>query len=436
MSNIWVICLIGLCIALLMWGLVKRDRVLQYPFFMGGIFLSFLVPQAIALSNNPGVVSPQAVDRILIYSCLCVAMCWLGYLFKPKLKWLTRMNVSINPKKLTQAAWALILFGRVCSLLVGQITIQTTGAGTWTGPATILLFFSQTSLIGAAILLIVALAYRYRPWVNLLGVGIALWPTLFAVIEYGRRQPTATVLIIIGLGLYFTRNITPPRWLVLGIIISSAFMIPLIAQLRGGFWDALFVGNLSINDFRLAFEDLLEGQILELRNAALIAEAASQTDQYGYGTGFWNSIVFQYVPGQLVGYDLKESFYINLTNFSLTDLFGYENPTGTTLTGVGDSFQEFSYFGCLIFALIAYWFKNLWAAAVFFRSVYSQILYIGLISPALVGLTHGIGRFLQEAIFQLLIVTIVTWYAREKIMTPPPSKLHLGTSLNTPFISR
>ncbi|WP_198161435.1 hypothetical protein [Picosynechococcus sp. PCC 8807] len=386
---------------------------------MGGIFLSFLVPQAIALTNNPSFVSPQAVDRILIHSCLCVAMCWLGYLFKPKLKWLAKINVPMDIRRLTQAAWVLVLFGRVCSFLLGQITIQTTGAGTWTGPATILLFFSQTSLIGAAILLIVALGDRYRPWVNLLGVGIALWPTLFSVIEYGRRQPTATVLIIIGLGLYFTRNITPPRWLVLGLVILSASLIPLIGQLRGGFWDALFTGNLAINDLRLAFNNLLEGQTLELRNAALIAEAASRTNQYGYGTGFWNSIVFQYVPGQLVGYDVKEFLYINLTNFSLTDLFGYDTPTGTTLTGVGDSFREFSYFGCFIFALIAYWFKNLWVAAVSFRSIYSQILYIGLVSPALVGLTHGIGRFLQEAIFQVILITLVSRYARQKNADPP-----------------
>lgn len=414
MKNIWLIFLVITCIMILVWGLVKKERILQYPFFMASIFFAFLVPQALALSLSPGSVPSHAVNRILLYSTLCLLMCWVGYKFPPKLKRISAIAFPMRLCRVMKLAWLFVVFGNACSLALNRITIQVTDTGTWTGPATILYFFSKASLVGGTILLLLALSYHYKARINLAGCAFALYPTIVAIIYAGRRQPTATVCIILVLGVFFSRHISPPRWLVASIVISTAFLIPLLGALRGDFWQLLLSGNLAISDIRVPFHTLLQGEILELRNAALIAEASNSTGQYGYGTGFWNSIVFQFVPGQWLGYGFKESLYIKVTNYSLLELFNYKPHTGTTITGVGDSFREFGYFGCFSFLLIAFLFKNLWIAAVHFRSLYSQILYIGLVSPALVGLTHGIGRFLQEALFQLTLVSLVAIFSRSK----------------------
>ena len=49
--------LVIVCLGLFVWGLIRIERIYQYPFFMGAIFLSFLVPQAFALVNNPAVLA-------------------------------------------------------------------------------------------------------------------------------------------------------------------------------------------------------------------------------------------------------------------------------------------------------------------------------------------------------------------------------------------
>ncbi|NJL10711.1 MAG: hypothetical protein HC908_12495 [Calothrix sp. SM1_7_51] len=154
--------------------------------------------------------------------------------------------------------------------------------------------------------------------------------------------------------------------------------------LRGDIWKILFSGNWSDINFSAGLEDVLSGRVLELRNAAMLMEAGIKTGKFGYGTGIWNSIIFQYVPGQIFGQEFKKSLYINLTNYNLGELFGFNISNGSTVTAIGDTFVEFSYLGCLTFAIVSYFFKNLWVSAIIYRSTYSQILYAGLISPVLV----------------------------------------------------
>jgi hypothetical protein len=80
---------------------------------MGGIFVSFILPQAIALSNNPGPVSQQALERVLLMSCLCAAMCWLGYQLPPSHSFLKKLDISVDSKKLFRGGIVFVLIGYV-----------------------------------------------------------------------------------------------------------------------------------------------------------------------------------------------------------------------------------------------------------------------------------------------------------------------------------
>jgi hypothetical protein len=375
---------------------------------MGAIFISFLAPQAISLVRFPGVVPPQSIDRILIYGSICVAMCWLGYW--PKLYFLPRQQRVLSSRRLVRAAVALSIFGTACFLMIGTVVPRPTSSQ-WTGPATILFFFSQTTWIGAIILLLIGLANRKMVYIVLAHAG--LLPLIASVLEQGRRSETATLFVMLAVAFFFSYRITPPRWLSLLAIFLTMALIPLFAIMRGEVWEALFSRSLTLADLKLALDNLLTNEsILELRNAALTAEAVQSTGEFGFGSGLWNRIIFQYVPGQLVGYELKDSLYIQLSDYDLEDLFRYVAPTGSTFTGLGDSFREFSYFGCLIFAGMAYWFKHLWTLSTRYNNFYSQVLYISMVTPALLSVTHGIGRFTQDIIFRLIVVGAVIQYAQ------------------------
>ncbi|ACK73852.1 hypothetical protein PCC7424_5789 (plasmid) [Gloeothece citriformis PCC 7424] len=407
--------LILICLGLLGWGLIRIERIYQYPFFMACIFFSFVVPQAVALVNNPGGVTQQALERVLLASCLCAAACWIGYERKPNPRWLAKLNIIVDDHKLFRAGIVLMVMGHFFYFLLSRTTIQRSAInGNWTGPATIYIFFSQVVNVAFTIFLLKTLK---RPKLNnLMCTVISGWP-LFQSILGGRRQPTMTFIIIVGLSLWIILRYLPPRWVIIVSIILLIFIIPVLGFLRGRFWDLIFSGQWQeiVYQTQLAFESQQAGEILELRNAALFMDAAEKTGLYGYGTGYWDSIIFQYVPGQIVGYDLKESLQFNLIKpETLENLYGYVIPTGSTTTGVGDSFIEFGYLGCLCFALIGYLFKNLWVSAVYNRSIISSLLYAGLVSPAMVGITHGIGRFLQEGIFQVVFVSLVAYYSKAR----------------------
>lgn len=406
--------LIIICLGLLSWGVIRIERIYQYPFFMGSIFTSFILPQALSLINNSGPVSPEALERVLLMSCLCTAACWIGYKIKPNKRWLALLNIPIDERKLFRAGIALTAQGYLFNFLIERTPVQRASNGNFTGPATIYIFFSQVIYIAFAIFILQTL--KQPKIYNIICTAIAGVPIVQTIL-IGRRTPTMTFLIILGLSLWLVRRYTPPRWLVITATLLMTFIIPVLGQLRGNFWNLAFSGNWQeiLSATQNSFETQQKGGILELRNAALLMDGAEQTNIYGYGTGFWDSIIFQYVPGQIVGFDFKKSLQFNWNTLDkLGELYSYKFPNGTTFTGIGDSFMEFSYFGCIIFFLIARIFKNLWISSFYHQSTVSILLYMGLVSPAMVGITHGIGTFLQQAIFQVIFVSLVAYYSKAK----------------------
>jgi hypothetical protein len=422
MPEIYRNLLVIICLGLLAWGLIRIERIYQYPFFMGAIFLSFLIPQAFALVNNPGKLDQQSLERVLLISSLCAASCWIGYQAKPNLKWLTIFQVDVDKNKLSQSAIFLMLVGYFFNFLLRNDSTSTmVGGGALTGASTIYIYFGQVIYIAFSIFLVEIL--RKPSIQNIIFTLLAGWIPLQSVLA-GRRQPTMTFVIIVGLSFWLIRRYIPPRWLIILAIFLMTILIPAIGAMRGGLWDALFSGQLQtiLSTTEKAINAQQKGDILELRNAAFLINATIHLNLYGLGAGWWDAIIQILIPGQIFGFGFKQSLQFNLlsnpnnptlANSTLFALYGYSWNPGTTATGIGDSFVEFGYLGCLSFALIGYVFKNLWISAYYQKSLFSSLIYIGLISSAMVGLTHGIGRFLQEAIFQIGVISLVIYYAKE-----------------------
>jgi hypothetical protein len=412
MADFYLFVFISICMAIIGWSVISLERIYQFPFFMVSVFLSFVLPQAIAIVKEPGVfVSKSALDRMLIYTCLCVAMCWIGYQYVPNDKWLKKLNIAMDEDKLFKAGIILLIIGQACTFAISRITIQSDASGNWTGPATILGFFSGTLSIALPFFLLRTL--KNPSLINIALTAISALPTLGAIILYGRRQPTIAFLVTVGLCLFTVKRYIPPRFLLVILIPVAAYIIPTLGALRGKFWELVFAGNWNAiqSVSQEGLEKVAQGKILELRNATLVMDYATQLDQYGYGKNLWNAIVFQYVPGQLLGKEFKQSLQFN-NNFDLVGFYGYQSSSGTTLTGIGDSFMDFGFLGCLFFALMAYLYKTLWVSMIYEKSIIGTLLYISLIDSAMVGITHGIGRFVNEFIFKCAVIFIVSYYCR------------------------
>jgi hypothetical protein len=403
--------LIGICLLIVIWAMIKVERIYQFPFFMASMVITFILPQVSALINHPGPVTENMLIQVLIMTCLCITMCWVGYNSAPNRKLLYKLQIPLDDKKLLNAAIFLTAMGWVFGILTGQAASTLQQGAQWTGPATIFAFFSGVIYIGFPIFLLQLL--KKPSAINITGTIIAAFPIIQTVLA-GRRQATMTFLIIIGLCIWFVLKLAPPRLLIVVALIAGVYIIPLVGQLRGGFWNLVFQQDWQTlkDTAESSFDTLQAGKTLELRNAALVIDWATSSDKYEYGAGYWNAFVFQYIPGQILGYDFKESIQFSLQREANISSYGYSFPLGSTWTGIGDSYLQFGYFGCLIFALMGVLFKTLWVSSVYHRSIVATLLMMSLISPAMLGITHGTARFLQELIFQVIVITLVAYYAR------------------------
>jgi hypothetical protein len=140
-----------------------------------------------------------------------------------------------------------------------------------------------------------------------------------------------------------------------------------------------------------------------------------QSGSFGYGRGYWNTLVFRFVPAQFVGKETKEAMQFT-HDYGTGDTLQHssEIPPGTTSMGLGDSFEEFGYFGCVFFAGLAILFRSLWNAATVQKSVLAQLYYILNIVPAMRALTHQTADFLPALIYNIIFMTPVLWYTARR----------------------
>lgn len=406
--------LISTCVLIVIWGFIKIERIYQYPFFMVAITIAFILPQISALILNPLGVTQEAIVRFIIITILCLIMCFVGYHSKPNPALLKRLQIPINDKRLMKSAFVLAILGWIFGFLTQQAASSFRAGELWSGPATIFAFFSQVVYISFAIFLLGFL--RKQTYINFIGIIISSTPIISTILA-GRRQATMTFVIIVGLCLWLTLRWVPSRLIVITLMILGIYIIPVVGQLRSNFWNLAFKGDFYTLRYEAqkSFENLQSGETLEIRNAALIMDYASKNNDYEYGAGYWNALIFQYIPGQIVGQELKQSLQFQTRRSDkLQSYYQYGLPLGTTWTGIGDSFLQFGYLGCIIFAVIGIVFKTLWISTVYYRSSIAPILMMGFISPAMLGITHGTERFLQEMIFQVAIISIISWFSKAK----------------------
>ena len=403
--------------ALLFGASVLRPRLIyEFPYFMAGTFIAFVLPQVYALYRNEwGGIYLQST---LLMCCLCLAACWLGYLPRAHPGFLQKLNVPVSTSRFLHGGIALVRVGYYFTYKFGTLPEEDISSSL-TGIGTIYLFFGGLAYPGFAICFYCALKTRsVFAWAMSV---VAAWIPFQAAIFYGRREPTALFLISLGMSLFFLRGRQAPRLVVFGAVLGAMLIIPAVGEYRKTAaqdpieaWKQLDV----VQEFNGYFD---ADSVSEAKNATLLIAATRESGAYEWGAGYWNRLVFRFVPAQFLGESFKNSLMIgheqrDFGDF-VEDALEYRMPPGSTVTGLGDSFNQFDYFGCLFFAAMAYLFKNLWAAAKQANGTVAQILYIQTTTSAMRALTHETIDFLPGFIYSALFVALVAFYARERPVT-------------------
>lgn len=375
---IWT--LVAISILLIVSGLRRPECVYQYPFLAGATFLGFIAPQLPALVDDP-FLPAGAVSRVTFFAILCVAACGWGW--QVTLPRLTATPWRFDERKLLIASALFSVSGAYFYFKVSHLPPEIKYS-IFTGMPVVYLFFAKLLNYGFAIALLCC-ARR----VSIPALGIVAFDTLFyaeRILILGRRSEAAEFVFLVGLAWWFQRRRAAPRLLTAGFVLFGAVALNSTGQYRSitterdepGWSDILQI------DVVANFVEVLANGGPEVRNAVLRVNTANDTQAFDFGLFHWNTLVFNYVPAQLVGSTLKDRLTI-----SFEDQIGrdYDPPIGSTETGLADAFASFSYLGALKFLLLGFCMRRLYDAAEAGSTV-CQLIYPLLLAPSMLAITH------------------------------------------------
>jgi len=418
--------LAALCAWLLFAGFRKPKLMVQYPFLASAVFTGWVLPQIIGISNNT-YLPAGALVKTLLMTLLCLTAIYLGDIANKKP--FCSFNWRFSQRRLLIASTALSIGGAYFFYKVGLLREEVTSnhGGAWTGIITIYVFFASMLTFG---LVLALLAYLQRP--NRWAFLIILFDGMFyfhRIILLGRRQAAAELFVILALACWFRWRRLPPRWVVGVVLVVGTLWVNSVGEYRHEMMSRYGTGlqGASKIDFVGNFRNIFNGGGKELTNAAYDIEATDRLSSFDFGLSHWNGFVRAYIPGQIIGHDVKKDIMADLGDAAYR-VFYYVPHTGTTHTGMSDAFLSFWYFGAIKFFVIAYIMSRLCRAANQGHMV-AQMLLMLVFVGGLESITHGTDRFFMAWPKIIAFLSPALWYAKVKLKHPyryncPSSRLN------------
>jgi len=433
------IILLFTCLYIVQWSFQKTIRLYQFPFFMCMAFLSYIVPQLYALIGDPYPVSPDYVDLTIFLTILCMVLFFYGYTKQsPNIEVCDykRNSDLFLDKRIFYLGIIYTIIGFLCNVAIGNVDIEQQKVSQWTGILTIYAFFQGLLYIGFAINLHFALRKNnFLYW--LMFSFSAFWP-IFTFLFYARRTDAIIYITIVMSTLWFVRGYIASRPVIFISAILGFFFLNAVSAYRSELGN-LNIGYSNWKDFfsftwfdswSTAFKNVdwwdqstklfqtsdtasygVTIHSSETKFAASVIQITNETGQFGYGTQFWNRIVFGFIPAQFLGTDFKESWYLSIAKpltIRLQDYFSTQTfSTGYVLPIMGELFSELWFFGFFICYLIGQKLKILWLLVNQEATISNQIIYPLLlalsVSLCLAGFAGYLYLFIVYTVFLIPI---------------------------------
>jgi hypothetical protein len=411
---LWLLALSGA--AILVWGLRRRDRMIQFPFLAAVVFMGWVTPQLLGLTSYPSR-PPGALEKTIFMAWLCLLACWAGYVFNRRPARLFEWR--FDRRRLVWASAALSLLGAFFFYQVSLLAVDVIErfGGQWTGVITIYIFLGRLLTVGFAMALLLHLAKPTWPTLTIVVFGLSFY--LDRILIHGRRQDAVELCLMVLMALWFQRRWLPPRGVVIGAFILGALFVNSIGDYRSTMlgkdqysWSGAGITKIFDIDFAGNLRGIVEGKqpSYELHNAMLAIEATDRRLDFDYGLSLWNGFVQRYIPGQFLGPELKRNLYIERED-SARRAFGFVQPIGTTVTGLTDAFQSFWFFGAIKFFLIGFIMSRWWCAARAGNRV-AQLVLMLCVGASLEAITHTTHHFFLVFVEIAAFMSPALLYAR------------------------
>ena len=388
---LFYIIFITIASGMIIWGMLEKDRVFQYPTIAGTSWLVYFGVEAFGAIQNPHKYPQAALDDggliiALVMLCLCSGAGWLGYYHAGK----SRRTLRFTELSEHRLFWGgVILYGigfagaYKLAQLTGGFVQQFTGGGhynlEWAGASVRYSFFSKLTYPG--LLLVLMSTLRRFSWRKLLVCGLFVLYPLAIVVFLGRRSVAGMLAGIILLSLYFTKRIRIPRILCVVAPIAAFIVIYYGPAYRSTSQYGLDYDEIANSVSQVDMDSVLKGQQYASFDVMVVwGAAANRSMAFGYGADFYNNLMSFYVPRQIVGEKIKQSLMIggfsDKAKAAVARVYDWGPHYGSFLTGPYTAFSQFWFFGCLLYYVFGYVFRLLWQAAHERRNLAAQIWYI------------------------------------------------------------
>lgn len=427
MRYLLILMLIIVLLFILAKGVKKNNGILELPFLSALVFFGYLLPQIFAVSNSRFLPPGGALERSIVMSILCLLGTYWGFYCSSKKSKLF-YSWEFNYNKMLIGAYALTVFGIYFFRKVGELSAEVSleTGGQWSGPITIYVFLSGFLTVGLAISVML---YMYKPKISALicaSLGILIY--LDRIILQGRRSAMVELFIIIFFSIWFKRRYLPSKSIILTILFGGIILANSIGDYRSTLlkedrttWTGSGVSEVLKIDYIGNFKRAFTEGGGDWRNAISTIYFTDKDLNFDYGLSLWNNIVHRYVPGQIVGNDLKQSLVFDLATSSAVKSI-YAGTVGTMVTGVAVSYSSFWYFGSFMFFIISFIFGR-WYRGALDGNLSLQLVVILLAYPAILAYPSSTNQFFINLIFISISLIPVLFFARIRVIKNKLDKL-------------
>ncbi|EEC8032185.1 oligosaccharide repeat unit polymerase [Escherichia coli] len=369
-----------------------RNKYYSARFWFICVYLSWFFPQLLNVYQSSSFDESTKISFIL-YSYFCIVFFIVGNCivnFKDKLFFNEFDEKKINFWLLIATTVASVSYLKARSVL--DVYAELYG-GHLTGFITILFFLSRIFIYTYAVSF-----YNFLDKRNVASFILMLPSLLYfldRILIYGRRSSLAEFFIITTFILYFKCNKkVSKRYLIVGIVCAVMFIHGV-----GKYREIMSDPTKSLSEFSLV-NSFQEGVTNVNASEALLAMAKIDyvyvNDLYDFGAEAWDRIVHSFIPGQLIGHDLKKYITLNYNTVTNADVV-YSGTSGLTNTGFFDSFHAFSFAGVLIFFCFGVFSKYLYVKACTNNYIF-VIFYSSSLPQLLHTITHSTTHYIIEVI--------------------------------------
>ncbi|MFT5701684.1 MAG: hypothetical protein ACI8ZB_004585 [Desulforhopalus sp.] len=346
-------------------GILKYEELMQPPFLTACDLLFFMSPQLFGILQQKPWIEEKLSLFLLVQLLFFIAFV-AGYNSKKPFR-RRLQQLTFNPK--------ILLLGTVFLALIsawGNYQLRSLPeelfSSQWSGLPVRYLFFANVGNL--CIPLAFILFFQYGRFSGLL---CAIPPYLNGIINIifkGRRSPVILFGLLTLLGLWFFRRWKMPRPFLLAAGVLFFLLVFNAGTYRSIMFDDHVVNKADAINEVITFSGTLNeifqsSENVDAMNAVMVTAAVHKSLELNFGANLWNSLVSRYLPGQLIGRDLKSSFYIPYkSGFDIaTREFGYRFKIGSCLPGSADVFAAFHFFGFLVFYFSGRFLRWIWTQA-------------------------------------------------------------------------